>query len=299
MNLDQLEAVLAIIEKGSFRAAAEHLHKSQPALSASIKNLEEEFDIQIFDRSEYRPKLTEVGSVFINSAKKTLEASQDTLKIAKELGIKKAETKIKIAIDPLVSIDAIEAIAQECARPVVPVVLILEKTVMEGSHSMLLEGLVDLALAPLPTEDSTIEKIIIEKIVLIPVVSRKLLQEKRKPDEAFLKKNAQVFVYNKDFESQSEDLTPNPIYDGGGPKIYVPDHFTKLNLIKNGLGWGRISQKEFEESSDLVIIDKKICTPLELELCLMRSRHRPLGPIARAIWNVFKKMNSKNNHMED
>lgn len=295
MNLDQLEAVLTIIEKGSFRAAADHLHKSQPALSASIKNLEEEFDIQIFDRSEYRPKLTEVGSVFINSAKKTLEASQQTLKIAKELGLNKAETKIKVAVDPLTSIEAIEIIAHECSRPIVPVVLILDRTVLEGSHNLLIDGSVDLALAPYLGHDDIIEKIILEKVTLVPAVSRKLLQEKRKADEFFLKKNAQVFVYNKNFDEHAGDLIPNPIYEGGGPKIYVPDHYTKLNLIRNGLGWGRISQKEFDESEDLVLIDKKICKPIELELCLMKSKQRPIGPIARAIWSVFENMYSSKN----
>lgn len=295
MNLDQLEAVLTIIEKGSFRAAAEHLHRSQPALSASIKNLEEEFDIQIFDRSEYRPKLTEVGSVFINSARKTLEASQQTLKIAKELGLNKAETKIRISIDPLVPIEAIEIIAHECTRPAVPVVLIIDKTVLQGSHSLLLDGKVDLALAPYVSEDNSIEKIFIEKVTLVAAVSRKLLQKKRKPDDAFLKKNAQIFVYNKDFDDPTDKLIPNPIYDGDGPKIYVPDHFTKLNLIRNGLGWGRISQTEFDQEDDLVLIDKKICKPIELELCLMKSKHRPIGPIARVIWNVFEKIHADKN----
>ena len=294
MNLEQIEAVLAIIEQGSFRAAAEYLHKSQPALSTSIKNLEEEFDIQIFDRSEYRPRLTEVGSVFINSAKKTLEASKETLKIAKELGLNKPETKIKIAMDPLASVESIEIIAHECSRPVVPVVLILDKTVLHGSHSLILDGSVDLAIAPCPHDEDRIEKIILEKVTLVGAVSRKLLQEKRKPDASFLKSNAQVFVYNRNFDDpQDSSLTPNPIYDGGGRKIYVPDHFTKLNLIRNGLAWGRISQTEFDQSEDLVLIDKKNCAPLELELCLMRSRNRPSGPIARAIWNVFYKLHTK------
>lgn len=297
MNLEQIEAVLAIIEKGSFRAAAESLHKSQPALSSSIKNLEEEFDIQIFDRSEYRPKLTEVGSVFIQSAKKTLQASRETLKIAQELGLNKAETKIKIAIDPLASVESIEIIAHECARPIVPVVLILDKTVLHGSHSLLLDGSVDLALAPCPHDEDRIEKIVLEKVTLVGAISRKLLQEKRKADAQFLKNNAQVFVYNKNFDDPNDDgLTPNPIYDGGGRKIYVPDHFTKLNLIRNGLAWGRISQTEFDQSQDLVLIDHKICGPLELELCLMRSRNRPSGPIARTIWNVFHKLYSKENY---
>lgn len=201
MNLDQIEAVLTIIEKGSFRAAAEHLNKSQPALSASIKNLEDEFNIQIFDRSEYRPKLTEIGSVFINSARTTFEASKQTQKIAKELGMKKTETKLRISLDALVPAGIIEVLARECARPQMPVVLILEQTVLQGSHPLLLDGSVDLAIAPCPSEDESIEKIAIKKVTLVPAISKKLVTSKTKMDKEFLKKNTQIFVYNKDFES--------------------------------------------------------------------------------------------------
>jgi len=288
MNLDQLQAVLTILDKGSFRAAADELHKSQPALSASIKNLEEEFNIQIFDRSDYRPKLTEVGSIFITSARATLEASKQTEKIARELGMKKTETKLRVSLDHLVPIEMIQAMAQECLKPEIPTVLILENTVLQGSHTLLLDGCVDLAIAPYPHDDESIEKIAIKKVTLVPVISKSLLKNKTKIDEQFLKKTAQVFVYNKNFEGPSNDLSPNPIYEGGGAKIYVPDHFSKVSLIKNGLGWGRISQEEFAQAKNLEILDKKICKSLELQLCLMRSKNRPSGPVARKIWERLK-----------
>lgn len=292
MNLDQLESVHAIIEKGSFRAAAEYLHRSQPALSASIKNLEEEFNIQIFDRSSYRPRLTEVGAVFINASRRALEAAQYTSRIGMELGQKKAETKLRVSVDPLAPIEAIELIAQECARPAVPVALILDKTILKGSHSLLLDGKVDLALAPSAHDDSNIESIVIETVSLVSVVSRKLLQEKRHADAAFLKSHAQILVYDKDFDEPPDELMPNPIYEGGGPKIFAPDHFTKLRLIEGGLGWGRISASEFENSQDLVLINKKLCKTISLDLCLMRPKNRPIGPIARKIWAVFEKKHS-------
>ncbi len=287
MNLDQLEAVLTIIDKGSFRAAAEYLHRSQPALSANVKNLEEEFGIQIFDRNTYRPKLTEIGAVFINSARKTMEAALHTSKVAKELGMNKAETKLRIAVDPLVPVDAIELIAHECARPIIPVTLILDKTILHRSHQHLLDGKVDLALAMRPSNEDAIEKILIESVTLIPVVSRKLLQEKRKADDSLLLKNAQILVFNNDLDEEPDALMPQFV-EGIGPKIFVPDHHTKRQLIMSGLGWGRLSNLEIEGEKDLVIIDENICSKINLDLCLMKPKNRPIGPIARVIWNVFE-----------
>lgn len=183
MTLDQLEAINAIVEKGSFRAAAEFLNKSQPALSASIKNLEDELGLLIFDRNEYRPKLTEAGLVFLSSSRAVLEAANQALRVGIELGKNKAETKLRVSVDPLVPLEAIEIIAHECSRPTVPILLVLDKTILNGSYQDLIIGNVDLALAPRPKENdpesNKLEKINIETVTLVGVVSRKLLQEKK------------------------------------------------------------------------------------------------------------------------
>ncbi|CAN5624166.1 LysR family transcriptional regulator [soil metagenome] len=288
MKLDQLEAVNAVVETGGFRAAAEFLNKSQPALSLSIKNLEDEFGIKIFDRASYRPTLTEVGAVFLASSRKAIEAAEQTSRIAYELGQKKTETKIRVALDALAPVSFIELIALECSRPVVPVVLILEKTILQGSIAPLIEGTVDLALAPLPLGDSKIESLQVHTVSLVGVVSRKLLKEKRSADASFLQKHPQILVYDKTFDAPPDDLNPHAVEREGGAKIFTPDHFTKLALIEAGVGWGRLSSSEVEMRKDLVSIDVKHCRPLRLELCLMRAKKRPAGPIAKNIWKVFE-----------
>ena len=49
---------ITVIEEGSFSAAARKLYLSQPALSKQISVLEKELNIQLLDRSGYRPVLT-------------------------------------------------------------------------------------------------------------------------------------------------------------------------------------------------------------------------------------------------
>ena len=51
MNFRQLEYILAVKEQGHFRNAADNCFVSQATLSEMIRRLEEELDIQIFDRS--------------------------------------------------------------------------------------------------------------------------------------------------------------------------------------------------------------------------------------------------------
>jgi len=50
MDLLQLEHFLAVVEEGTFTRAAERVSRTQPAVSQSIKKLEEEIGGQLFAR---------------------------------------------------------------------------------------------------------------------------------------------------------------------------------------------------------------------------------------------------------
>lgn len=293
MTIEQLEAIDAIATHGSFRAAAEALNRSQPALSASIKNLEDEFELLIFDRSKYRPTLTDAGSAFLGVARAALDAAKYASRVGIELGKNKVETRLNLAVDPLVSTEVIELIAQECARPLLPVNLVIDKSILKGSYKSLLSGEIDLALAPKPQQTDKVETIHLENICLLGVVSRRLLQEKRKPTEAFLKKNPQILVYDKRFDEPPDELLPNAVHSPSGHKIFVPDHFTKLKLIEGGIGWGRISQSELQNNSELCAIEKSLVAHVELQMCLLRPKHRPIDTIARKIWTIFEARSKK------
>ena len=68
MTLKQILYVKAISEAGSFGKAAEQLFISQSSLSESIKKLEEEYDIVLFDRSSKGVALTHQGKDFLKDA---------------------------------------------------------------------------------------------------------------------------------------------------------------------------------------------------------------------------------------
>ncbi len=70
MNITQLKYVLEVAGSSSMREAATRLFVSQPALSASIKELEEELGILIFSRTNKGISLTNEGREFVTYAKK-------------------------------------------------------------------------------------------------------------------------------------------------------------------------------------------------------------------------------------
>lgn len=70
MNISQIKYVLEVANSSSIREAATRLYISQPALSASIKELEDELGILIFERTNKGIYLTDEGREFVSYAKK-------------------------------------------------------------------------------------------------------------------------------------------------------------------------------------------------------------------------------------
>ena len=75
MTITQLYYVLAVAEHQNFTKAAEKCFVTQPTLSMQIQKLEDQLDIQIFDRSKKPIELTDVGRKIVNQAKNIVNES--------------------------------------------------------------------------------------------------------------------------------------------------------------------------------------------------------------------------------
>jgi len=74
MRTEQLEYVAAVARLGSFRSAAEQLHVSQPALSATVRNLERELGVDLLDRHRSGTRVSEEGRELLPRIMQVLDA---------------------------------------------------------------------------------------------------------------------------------------------------------------------------------------------------------------------------------
>ncbi|MDB5581258.1 MAG: transcriptional regulator, LysR family [Bradyrhizobium sp.] len=72
-DLQQLQAFIAVAERGSFRAAAEQINLSPPALSRRIERLETGLGARLFNRTTREVELTGLGRVFLERARAALD----------------------------------------------------------------------------------------------------------------------------------------------------------------------------------------------------------------------------------
>ena len=73
ISLQQLRYIIEVAECGSINAASQQLYVSQPTLSATIKDTEQELGISIFNRTNRGITLTSEGTEFIGYARQILE----------------------------------------------------------------------------------------------------------------------------------------------------------------------------------------------------------------------------------
>lgn len=89
-NLNNYRIFLAVAETGSISRAAERLYISQPAVSKSVKNLEDALSVHLMERSSRGVKLTEQGQLLfehLQEAFQSIRMAEDELRQANDLGI--------------------------------------------------------------------------------------------------------------------------------------------------------------------------------------------------------------------
>lgn len=86
MDLNGLRSFVAVAEAGGFSAAAQQLHRTQPAISKRIAALEEQIDRRLFDRIGRRVQLTDAGRALLPYARQCLASLDDGVHALSRLG---------------------------------------------------------------------------------------------------------------------------------------------------------------------------------------------------------------------
>jgi DNA-binding transcriptional LysR family regulator len=84
VSFRQLRAFILIAETSSFTRTAEQLHLSQPALSYSIRKLEESMGLQLLARNTRSVELTPAGEHFLPQARRMLRDMDDAVRDARD-----------------------------------------------------------------------------------------------------------------------------------------------------------------------------------------------------------------------
>lgn len=85
MDFEQIKAFMEVARNASFSRAAEKLFRTQPAISAQIRALEDDLGTRLFDRTGGRVTLTAGGKLFLEYAEDALQAQRSIVRALAEV----------------------------------------------------------------------------------------------------------------------------------------------------------------------------------------------------------------------
>jgi len=160
MTITQLKYVLAVAEHKNFTLAAEKCFVTQPTLSMQIQKVEEELDIQIFDRTKKPIQLTEIGQKIVNQSKNIVnEADRIQDIVDQQKGFIGGE--FRLGIIPTIMPTLLPMFLNNFIKRYPKVKLIIEELNTNDIIEKLKNGHLDAAIAATPLEEEKIKEIVL------------------------------------------------------------------------------------------------------------------------------------------
>lgn len=295
LTIDQFAVFAAVIEEGSFAAAARRMNRAQSAITYAIKKLEDQSGVELFDRSAYRPVLTEAGIALLPRAQRIL-AELDQYRLQARQITMGIEHELRLAAHPFVSPHLLAKVLFDFDAKFPSVHL----NVWTESKAIALDAMqrrgVDLALiAELASLGAGFEHRLCGdiEIVVAAAPTHPLAQLNGGAFPAsLLRDHRQLVTFMK---IADEDLN---IMRGYGMDVInvwrVMDFELQRALLLSGAGWGALPRSRIEEdvaAGRLVVLrprgwgnDRQV---LKVPFVVVRAANEPSGPAGRWLFERF------------
>ena len=145
LTLEALQVLDTIERRGSFAAAAALLGRVPSAITYTVRKLEEELDVLLFDRRGNRARLTPAGQELLTQGRELLRAA-DALAQRVQGVASGWEPELRIAADGVIAFDRLRPLIEEFHRLDSPTQLRFSYEVLDGSWDALASGRADLAI---------------------------------------------------------------------------------------------------------------------------------------------------------
>ena len=153
MTLTELRYIVAVAREKHFGRAAEACFVSQPTLSVSIKKLEEELDVRIFERGTSEVSVTALGDEIVRQAQSVIEQAAAIKEIAKR-GKDPATGPLRLGVIYTIGPYLLPDLVKQAIDRVPQMPLILQENFTVKLLEMLRTGDLDCAIMAEPFPDT-------------------------------------------------------------------------------------------------------------------------------------------------
>jgi DNA-binding transcriptional LysR family regulator len=168
MDFDQLETFLEVARLSSFSRAAEKRFRTQPAISAQIRALEEEVGARLLDRSGGKVSITAAGKIFQKYAEETLEGRKATLTaIAETERVPRGE--IIVGANEGTCLHILPEVFAEFKRQYPDVAVNIKRADYAKILESVIDNSVDFGVVSLPVTDNRLTVVLIHRDELVVI----------------------------------------------------------------------------------------------------------------------------------
>ena len=171
MDLDQLHTFLEIVRLKSFSKAAQTCFRTQPAISAQVRQLEQELNTALFERLGTKIALTAAGRIFADYAEQILELRRRAQNTINELE-RVPRGEIVIAANEATCIYVLPRVFYEYKKQFPNVQILVDRSYGARVVDAVLDSQADFGITPLPVKEKRLESVRIhsdEIKIVVPI----------------------------------------------------------------------------------------------------------------------------------
>src|SRR5580704_11862027 len=260
LTLDQIQLLLTVVDQGSFSKAAKKLNRAQSAVTYGIQKLEAQIGIPLFDRTAYRPALTEAGRALLLRARRVVEETNAFRDAARSLA-SGLEAELTIVLDSMFPMPPVVAALRTFTErfPSVPPRLYVQP--LGAAAELVLDGTCMIGLLPLIFSDmALLKRFPLLTVELIPVVApdHPLAALDGPIDPHTLQQHVQLVLTDR------SSLTAGRDYGVLSSRTWrLADLGAKHSMLLAGLGWGNMPSHLVQ--NDVAQGRLKVIQPMEFD----------------------------------
>jgi len=286
VSLRQMRVFLAVARDRNFSRAGVRVGLSQPAVSRSIRELEQQLGLRLLDRTTREVELTEAGVKLSGALDRLIDELESVLLEARSAG-ERHRGRVRVASAPTPSAALMPGYISASARRYPGITLMMRDQSQQLVLDSVRGGEVDFGLAvePQQADDLHIEPIMDDSFRLVCRADHPLARRARVPWAALHGEKLVLL----DYSSGSRPLIDRALAERGVRCEVVQEvghPSTGYRMVEAGIGIS-VAPALFPPAAQSGLVSLVLTPRVSRGIVLLRRRHRSLSPAAEAVWRLM------------
>lgn len=282
LTFDQLLVFRTVAEEGSFSAAARRLGRVQSAVSYSVKNLEENLDVELFDRGQRRPTLTDEGRALLPDVTAVHQQIDALKRRARSISVG-VESAVAVVLDSFLPLSIVFPVLERFAAHYPDTRLQLHDENLGAVSTLVAEGRCDIGfgIGFLGNPALRLEEFAAVEMVTLVGCQHALSKREGVVDQETLNQYTQIVVSDRSTLTRGVD---HGVFSRTTWRVSAL--LTKLSLIEAGFGFGSVPRHVCADGLadgrvKVLRVEGRETGEFRIPISSMESRSRPPGPAGR------------------